>query len=205
MLAANADKHKRIHLVQGAAKIEGQVSRFDRKSHPALSRDHETHSWLLNDSYLGLHGLLNNDCLGLHWLLNDCNLGLHGLCVDNSNSAAHVKELGAEFEPASRVDVDLLHASVGATCCEHTEGHVSLSDHSMALIFDDDVHLVLEHVCSNLHPLALPVRGLSAVVAGLGVPLLLSDCDVDEGGHLVQGTANLVVQFCLHYVNSEYA
>lgn len=205
MLAANADKHKRIHLVQGAAKIEGQVSRFDRKSHPALSRDHETHSWLLNDSYLGLHGLLNNDCLGLHWLLNDCNLGLHGLCVDNSNSAAHVKELGAEFEPASRVDVDLLYASVGATCCEHTEGHVSLSDHSVTLIFDDDVHLVLEHVCSNLHPLALPVRGLSAVVAGLGVPLLLSDCDVDEGGHLVQGTANLVVQFCLHYVNSEYA
>ena len=194
MLAANADKHKRIHLVQGAAKIEGQVSRFDRKSHPALSRDHETHSWLLNDSYLGLHGLLNNDCLRLH-----------GLCVDNSNSAAHVKELGAEFEPASRVDVDLLHASVGATCCEHTEGHVSLSDHSVTLIFDDDVHLVLEHVCSNLHPLALPVRGLSAVVAGLGVPLLLSDCDVDEGGHLVQGTANLVVQFCLHYVNSEYA
>ena len=205
MLAANADKHKRIHLVQGAAKIEGQVSIFDRKSHPSLSRDHETHSWLLNDSYLGLHGLLNNDCLGLHWLLNDCNLGLHGLCVDNSNSAAHVKELGAEFEPASRVDVDLLYASVGATCCEHTEGHVSLSDHSVTLIFDDDVHLVLEHVCSNLHPLALPVRGLSAVVAGLGVPLLLSDCDVDEGGHLVQGTANLVVQFCLHYVNSEYA
>ena len=43
------------------------------------------------------------------------------------------------------------------------------------------------------------------MVAGLGVPLLLSDCDVDEGGHLVQGAANLVVQFCLHYVNSEYA
>ena len=205
MLAADADKHKRIHLVQGAAKIEGQVSRFDRKSHPALSRDHETHSLLLNDSYLGLHGLLNNDCLGLHGLLNNDCLRLHGLCVDNSNSAAHVKELGAEFEPASRVDVDLLYASVGATCCEHTEGHVSLSDHSVTLIFDDDVHLVLEHVCSNLHPLALPVRGLSAVVAGLGVPLLLSDCDVDEGGHLVQGTANLVVQFCLHYVNSEYA
>jgi hypothetical protein len=205
LLAADADKHKRIHLVQGAAKIEGQVSRFDRKSHPALSRDHETHSWLLDDSYLGLHGLLNNDCLRLHGLLNHSNLGLHGLCVNDSNSAAHVKELGAEFEPASRVDVDLLHASVGATCCEHTEGHVSLSDHSVTLIFDDDVHLVLEHVCSNLHPLALPVRGLSAVVAGLGVPLLLSDCDVDEGGHLVQGTANLVVQFCLHYVNSEYA
>ena len=205
MLAANADKHKRIHLVQGAAKIEGQVSIFDRKSHPSLSRDHETHSWLLNDSYLGLHGLLNNDCLRLHGLLNHSNLGLHGLCVNDSNSAAHVKELGAEFEPASRVDVDLLYASVGATCCEHTEGHVSLSDHSVTLILDDDVHLVLEHVCSNLHPLALPVRGLSAVVAGLGVPLLLSDCDVDEGGHLVQGTANLVVQFCLHYVNSEYA
>ena len=182
------------------------MSRFDRKSHPALSRDHEAHCWLVDDSNLGLHGLLNDDGLGLHRLLNDSNMGLHhGLCVDDSNSAAHSKELRAESEPASRVDVDLLNTSVGASCCEHTEGNVGLSDHSVALIFDDDVHLVLEHVGSNLHPLALPVRGLSAVVAGLGVPLLLSDCDVDEGGHLVQGTANLVVQFCLHYVNSEYA
>ena len=115
MLAANADKHKRIHLVQGAAKIEGQVSRFYRKSHPALSRDHETHSWLLNDSNLGLHhGLLNNDGLGLGF----------------DDSDVLIVEERSHHEVATVLaSVDKMNALLNRTAgSEHSKGHVGVSD-----------------------------------------------------------------------------
>jgi len=131
LLAADADKHKRIHLVQGAAKIEGQVSRFDRKSHPALSRDHETHSWLLNDSYLGLHGLLNNDCLRLHGLLNNDCLRLHGL-LNHSNLGLH----WLLNNDGLRLHGLLNHSNLGL--------HGLLNNDGLGLSFDDSDVLVVE-------------------------------------------------------------
>ena len=179
MLAANADKHKRIHLVQGAAKIEGQVSRFDRKSHPALSRDHETHSWLLNDSYLGLHGLLNNDCLRLHGLLNHSNLGLHwllnndGLGLSFDDSDVFVVEERSHHKVATVLaSVDKLNALMNrAAGSEHSKGHVGVSDGLAAeqvLVANLDANSLVELaelLDWDLHMLVVPVGVLSAIDA----------------------------------------
>ena len=167
MLSPDANKHKWIHFVHRTAKIHIQVSGFDRKSHPTLLRDHKAHL-RLDHCHLRLHWLLDDGNLRLHRLLNDGNLR-RGLNDSNlgSGPAVHSEEFGAKLEPATGVDVDSLLASVGASGSEHAEGHVSLSDLSVALILDNDVHLVLEHVCWDLHPLALPVRVLTTVVAGV--------------------------------------
>ena len=156
------------------------MSRFDRKSHPALSRDHETHCWLVDDSYLRLHGLLNDDGLRLHRLLNDSNLGLHhgllnndGLGLGFDDSDVLIVEERSHHEVATVLaSVDQMNALLNRTAgSEHSKGHVGVSDGlatEQVLVADLNAHSLVELaelLDRDLHMLVVPGGVLAAVDA----------------------------------------
>jgi hypothetical protein len=191
LVLADFDPHEGIHLVHGATTVNIKVSAVDRETHEALSRNDEAtthHRLLVNDSDGLDHGLLVHNSDGLN----------HGLLVHNSDGStratAHTDELGSHADPTTSVELDNLLAWTVAG--EDIKGHVGLANslHGVALILDDDVHVVLEHVGGNLHELQGPSGLLAAVVAGCSVEDLVADLNVNEGGHFVQGATNFVVK-----------
>lgn len=142
-------------------------------------------------------------------LLNDSNLGLvHdvGLADDDNGGWAtvtHTNELRSHEEEATSVELD--HLFLRSEACKNAQGNVCLSDgfHGVSLVFDDDVHVILEHIGRDFHVRQGPVRFLTAVMAGLGVVDLLTDSDVDEGGHFVHWPSNFVVELSSNDVKFE--
>ena len=118
-------------------------------------------------------------------------------------TVTHTDKLRSHKDKTTSVELD--HLFLGSEASEDAQGNVSLSDrlHGVSLVFNDDVHVVLEHVGRNFHERHGPVGFFSAVMAGLGVVDLLADFDVDEGRHFVQRSSNFVVEVSFNDVEFE--
>jgi len=185
---ADLDPCEGIHFVKETATLDFEVSILNVETEVSFSWHDEAHRLLLLNDNVGLR---LDEC----GLLLDNNMGL-GLVDDNDTRAAMMSshEFRSHVDEATGVELDSLFTR--SLLGENAEGNVCLTDglHGVTLVLDDNVHVVLEHVGGDLHELKSPSGFFASMVAGLGVEDLLADFDVDEGGHLVEGSSNFVVE-----------
>lgn len=192
------------------------MSVLDLKAEVAFSRHHEAMRLLLLDNNLGLLLLLDNNLgLGLDidlLLLLGLNIDLLRYDVrlltddnDSWSTMADTHEFRSHVDKATCVELDSLFTR--SVLSEDAEGHVGFTDglHGVSLIFDDDVHVVLEHVGGDVHELHNPSGFLTTVMGGLRVEDLLANLDVNEGRHLVEGSTDFVVEVRVQNVKLEEA
>ena len=109
-------------------------------------------------------------------------------------------ELRLEMDVACfvAVEVQLDVGLDGAVLVEDSEGNLSLSDVDTLVaavgVEDLDVHLVGEVGDVEFSVLVVPLGVLAAILGDLGVPLLVADAEVNEGVHLVEETALVVIE-----------
>jgi len=181
LLVSNFDENKGIHLVQRTTAVNIKVSGLNNESQEALGRNNESsHSWLHDNLRLRLHNYLR---LGLHkhlrlGLHNYLRLGLNDDSGTATHSSSHTNELRSHTDPATITQLD--DFLTGTMLSKDIEGNVGLADdlHWVTLVLDNNVHIMLEHVCLNFHELESPSGFFSTMVRWLGAEVLLANSDV---------------------------
>ena len=182
------DPDEGILFIQRTTSVDFQVRALDNKSQETLSWHHKAHRLLLHDN-LRLH-----ESLGLC----DDDLGLNErLLVDNDSGTTHSDEFGATVKESSSIELNSLFS--GTLLGENSQWDVCLANglQGVSLIFNDDVHVLLEHSNGDFHEGHHPPGLLSAFLADGRVPHHIADLDVNEGRHLVKGSTDFVVQLSI--------